>query len=46
MWKKSQCRLLGAVGVAAALAFGLGARDAAGRTVDGWLTALKEGESK
>ena len=38
--------VLGAVGVAAALAFGLGARDAAGRTVDGWLTALKEGESK
>lgn len=33
--------LLGAIAVAAALAFGLGARDVAGRTVEGWAKSLK-----
>ena len=33
--------LLGAIAVAAALAFGLGARDVAGRTVEGWAKNLK-----
>jgi hypothetical protein len=30
----------GAIAVAAALAFGIGARDAAGRTVEGWVARL------
>lgn len=34
--------LLGAVGVALALAFGLGARDAAGREVEKWVQDLKQ----
>ena len=38
--------LLGAIAVAVALAFGLGARDVAGRTVEGWLKSLKEDESQ
>ena len=33
--------LLGAIAVAAALAFGLGARDVAGRTVEGWVKSVK-----
>ena len=33
--------LLGAVAVAAALAFGLGARDVAGRTIEDWAKSLK-----
>lgn len=33
--------LLGAVAVAAALAFGLGARDVAGRHVEDWARSLK-----
>ena len=36
--------LLGAVAVAAALAFGLGARDVAGRQVERWMGRLQEGE--
>lgn len=37
--------LIGALAVAAALAFGLGARDAAGRVVDRWMEEWNEGES-
>jgi len=33
--------MLGAIAVAAALAFGLGARDVAGRTIEGWAKSLK-----
>ncbi len=33
--------LLGAIAVAAALAFGLGGREAAGREVDNWLNSLR-----
>ncbi len=33
--------LLGAIGVAAALAFGLGSRDLAGREVESWLTSMR-----
>ncbi|GAB4579492.1 MAG: mechanosensitive ion channel [Anaerolineales bacterium] len=33
--------LLGAIGVAAALAFGLGSRDLAGREVENWLSAMR-----
>lgn len=36
--------LLGAVAVAAAIAFGLGARDAAGREIDTWLQRLRQGD--
>jgi hypothetical protein len=36
--------LLGAIAVAAALAFGLGARDAAARTVDGWAEKLRSNQ--
>ena len=35
--------LLGSVGIAAAVAFGLGSRDAAGRLVDGWAESLRGG---
>lgn len=34
--------LLGAIGVAAALAFGLGSRETASRIVDGWVNKLEE----
>ena len=33
--------LLGAIGVASALAFGLGARDVAGRSVENWVNSIK-----
>ena len=38
--------LLGAIAVAVALAFGLGARDIAGRQVEGWLGQLRSDENK
>ena len=38
--------LLGAVGIAVALAFGLGARDIAGRQVEGWLNRPQSSEGK
>ena len=34
--------LIGAIGVAAALAFGLGSRDTASRIVDGWVNKLED----
>ena len=36
--------LLGAIGVAAALAFGLGSRETASRIVEGWVNKLEEKE--
>jgi hypothetical protein len=38
--------LLGTVAVAAALAFGLGARDIAAREVDGWLKSARGGSQR
>jgi hypothetical protein len=37
--------LLGAIAVAAALAFGLGGRDMAGRQLEGWVDSVKSEES-
>ncbi|MDH3458074.1 MAG: hypothetical protein OER90_14640 [Gemmatimonadota bacterium] len=38
--------LLGAIALAGAIAFGLGAREAAGRTIDQWLAGQKDGGGK
>ena len=38
--------ILGAIAVAAALAFGLGSRDTAGEMLDGWLTQLRGDDSE
>lgn len=38
--------VLGAIAVAAALAFGLGAREAAGREVEGWLKEFRSGNNE
>jgi len=38
--------LLGAIGISAALAFGLGSRDLAGREVENWLTAMRSSKGE
>ncbi len=38
--------ILGAIAVAAALAFGLGARETAGREVEGWIKELRSGDEE
>jgi hypothetical protein len=38
--------ILGAIAIAAALAFGLGARETAGREVEDWVKQLRSGDDE